>query len=97
MALLDDALPSFDQGRVLSDPTGVAREITAWASADAVRSLTAVGVRTLSPDVHAGLVDAVLRLPWRASESLSAAVLDFALELVSAVPAFNKPVVEALV
>lgn len=89
--------PSFTLATLSSDPGAVARQISAWASADAVRRLTSLGVRSIQPNTHALLVDAVLQLAWPESESLSAAVLDFALELVSAVPAFNKPVIDALV
>ena len=93
----EDAGPSFTHSTLATDPAAVERQITAWASADAVRRLTALGARSIQPEVHGSLVEAVLLLRWRESEALSTAVLEFALELVSAVPAFNKPVVNALV
>jgi hypothetical protein len=78
------------------DPSRVERELSAAGTPEAIRRLAACA-SDLHPDMHNSLVDTVLRLPWRESATLGAAILAFALELVSAVPAFNKMVINALV
>ena len=84
------AMLQLDQGRVM-------RVLEASShSPEAVRRLAAC-VSGFRYEVHGQLVSSILQLPWRQSEALAAAVLEFALELVSAVPAFNKPVIDALV
>ena len=90
-------MPQFTATTLAQDPDVVVREINTWASSEAVQRLKAIGVRCIDPVVHESVVDAVLGLPWRTSESLSTAVLDFALELVGAVPAFNKAIIDALI
>lgn len=89
--------PQFTAATLSQNPAAVAREIATWSSADAVSRLKAIGVRCIQPTVHGALIDTVLNLPWRRSDSLCAAVLDFSLELVSAVPSFNKVVIDSLV
>ena len=92
---------SFSRQQLASDPNLIERQIAACDGNDsriqAVRRLIMVGVRAIQPALHASLVDTVLKLPWRESQGLCESVLDFCLELVSAVPAFNKPVIMALV
>ena len=86
---------SFSRQQLAADPNLIERQIAACDGNDsriqAVRRLIMVGVRAIQPALHASLVDTVLKLPWRESQGLCESVLDFCLELVSAVPAFNKP------
>jgi hypothetical protein len=84
------------QTRLRSDPVAVERELASGSSAELIHSLCAC-VSSIHPEVHTSLVVTVMRTPWRESEALAGAVLDFAQELVSASPAFLKPCVDALI
>ena len=83
------------QRRIVSDPQSVEHEVSN-GSADFVHAL-AMSASVFRPEVHGAVVEAVLRLPWSDSEGLASAVLSFTIEVVSAVPAFVKPCVDALV
>ena len=86
--------------RLLASPS-MNREL-ATGGADVVRAL-AQAASAFRPDEqgkgpgHGALVDAVLRQPWRESEVLCVAVIEFVQELVSAVPAFVPKGIDALV
>ena len=81
--------------RLLQDPAGVERELAA-GKPEHVLALCAC-VRVLDPQQHASLVLAVMRLPWLEADALASAVLEFVQDLVSAVPAFIKICVDALI
>jgi len=86
--------------RLLASPS-MNREL-ATGGADFIRAL-AQAASSFRPDEqgkgpgHGALVDAVLRQPWRESEVLCVAVIEFVQELVSAVPAFVPKGIDALV
>ena len=86
---------AIDIEHLLEDPHSASR-LLAIGGADAVRQLSQA-VSALRPQEHDSIVDAVLRQPWRESESLCNAVLEFVQELVSAVPAFVAVCVDALI
>ena len=84
------------QTRLLRDPGGIEREVSATGSAQLVQALAAIA-SAFHPESHGPVVEAVLALRWAESEALAIAVLSFALELVSAVPSFVKLCIDALV
>ena len=79
--------------------TALLRQLSAAEPAAAVQILQVLAqcASCVQPDMHARLVEVVLRLRWREDQTLAEATLGFVQELTSATPGFLRPCVDALV